>query len=115
MLNLVWLNLVLQAKFLCVKNNHLRLFFTLYKGAGGLNCALLYSCERSEAKELPFVSTFLFSLGEEGVLLTKRRPFLSQALSNPTAREMWRHCFADAKRRKFKFSIFAVRVSVGKI
>ena len=43
-------------------------------------------------------------LGEEGVLLTKRRPFLSQALSNPTARSRRRHCFACAKRRKFKFT-----------
>jgi len=33
----------------------------------------------------------------------------------PTARERWRHSFADAKRRKFKFSIFAVRVSVTQI
>ena len=54
-------------------------------------------------------------MGEEGVLLTKRRPFLSQALSNPTAREMWRHSFADAKRRKFKFDIFRVQVSASKI
>ena len=52
-----------------------------------MSYALLCSCERSEAKELPFISAFIFSLGEEGVLLTKRRPFLSQALSNPTARE----------------------------
>nr|WP_314398312.1 hypothetical protein [uncultured Campylobacter sp.] len=40
---------------------------------------------------------------------------LFQALSNPTAREMWRHSFADAKRRKFKFDVFKVRVSVDKI
>ena len=28
---------------------------------------------------------------------------------------MWRHSFADAKRRKFKFSVFMVRVSVSQI
>ena len=33
----------------------------------------------------------------------------------PTARERWRHSFANAKRRGFKFSIFKVRVSVSKI
>jgi len=33
----------------------------------------------------------------------------------PTAREKWRHSFASAKRRGFKFSIFKVRVSVSKI
>ena len=50
----------------------------------------------AEAKELPF--SFLWE--RKGVLLTKRRPFLSQALSNPTARSRWRHSFAlRAKRR----------------
>ena len=38
---------------------------------------------KAEAKELPFS----FFRERKGILLTKRRPFLSQALSNPTARE----------------------------
>ena len=58
---------------------------------------------------------FSFLRERKGVLLTKRRPFLSQTLSYPTAREMWRHCFADAKRRRFKFGVLKVRVSVSKI
>ena len=33
----------------------------------------------------------------------------------PTTLLRWRHSFADAKRREFKFSIFRVWVSVGKI
>ena len=73
---------------------------------------------KAEAKELPFVSTFLFSSGEEGgVLLTKRRPFLSQALSNPTAREMLLHyvqVYLALSRRKFKFDVFKVQVSAAK-
>ena len=40
-------------------------------------CSALQLRGNAEAKELPFISAFLFSLGEEGVLLTKRRPFLS--------------------------------------
>ena len=72
---------------------------------------------KAEAKELPFVSTFLFSLGEEGVLLTKRRLFLSHALSNPTAREMLLHyvqVYLALSRRKFKFDVFKVQVSAAK-
>ena len=48
----------------------------------------------AEAKELPFISAFLFSFlwERKGVLLTKRRPFLSQTLSNPTAREKLLRC-----------------------
>ena len=42
-------------------------------------------------------------------------PFPLNNLPQPLRRERWRHCFADAKRRRFKFSIFAVQVSVGKI
>jgi len=33
----------------------------------------------------------------------------------PTTLLRWRHSFADAKRRKFKFSIFRVWVSASKI
>ena len=43
---------------------------------------------KAEVKELPF--SFLWE--RKGVLLTKRRLFLSQALSNPTARERLLHC-----------------------
>ena len=102
-----------------------------------MNCALLAALKESastrrgkaEAKELPFVSAFLFFLGGGRgfylrsvaflcvVLRTRncRRQTLSQTLSNPTAREMWRHCFARAKRRKFKICVFRVRVSVAQI
>ena len=48
----------------------------------------------------------------------ERRPFLSQALSNPTARERLLHCvqvYLALSRRKCKFDIFKIRVSVDKI
>ncbi|MFC2345163.1 hypothetical protein, partial [Campylobacter sp.] len=72
----------------------------------------------AEAKELPFISAFLFYLGEEGVLLTKRRPFLSQTLSNPTAREKLLRCaqfLYVLSHCKFKICVFRMRVSVGQI
>ena len=75
--NLVWSNLALYIKF--------NLFLLRGKGLKLRSASQLRG--KAEAKELPFISAFIFSLGEEGVLLTKRRPFLSQALSNPTARE----------------------------
>ena len=73
----------------------LNLVFNLYllREKGLELCSALQLRGNTEAKELPFISAFLFYLGEEGgVLLTKRRPFLSQALSNPTARERLLHC-----------------------
>ena len=74
-----------------------------------MNSALLCSCE---AKELPFVSAFLFFLGGgRGFYLRSVAPSAPKPPTYPTARERWRHSFADAKRREFKFSIFAVRVS----
>ena len=54
--------------------------------------------EHGEAKELPFY--FLWE--RKGVLLTKRRPFLSQTLSNPTARS--RGAIALSRRTFFKFA-----------
>ena len=54
----------------------------------------------AEAKELPF--SFLWE--RKGVLLTKRRPFLPQAFSNPTAREMllrFAQVYLALSRRKF--------------
>ncbi|WP_298792846.1 hypothetical protein, partial [uncultured Campylobacter sp.] len=48
----------------------------------------------------------------------ERRPFLSQALSNPTARERLLHCvqvYLAPPRRKCKFDIFKIRVSVTQI
>ncbi len=40
----------------------------------GLNYALLYSCERSEAKELPFMSAFLFLWERKGFYLRSVAP-----------------------------------------
>ena len=116
-LNLAWLNLA----------RYLKLFsFSVLSGKGlELRTALQLRAQRS--KRAPFYVRFSLFMGEEGGLLTKRRPFLSQALSNPTARSRWRHCFAlRAKRRwvcinlvlKFdqvKFNVFKMRVSVCKI
>ena len=72
---------------------------------------------KAEAKEPPFVSAFLFFLGGgRGFYLRSVAPSAPpQTPTYPTAREMWRHSFADAKRRKFKFSVFRVRVSVSQI
>ena len=73
----------------------LNLVFNLYllREKGLELCSALQLRGNTEAKELPFIPAFLFYVGEEGgVLLTKRRPFLSQALSNPTARYKLLHC-----------------------
>ncbi|WP_298057806.1 hypothetical protein, partial [uncultured Campylobacter sp.] len=54
----------------------------------------------------------------KGILLTKRRPFLSQALSNPTARERllrYAQFYPVLSRRKCKFDIFKMWVSVAQI
>ena len=99
------------------KRNHcLKPSCFFVKGERGLNYSLYCNCE-AELKQNSSLWRSPFSLlwERKGFLLTKRRPFLSQALSNPTARERWRHCFASAKRRKFKFDIFKVRISVDKI
>ena len=63
--------------------------------------AAKHKAKQNRSKRAPF---FFFS-GEEGVLLTKRRPFLSQALSNPTAREKLLHfvqVYLALKRCVFK-------------
>ena len=72
---------------------------------------------KAEARELPFVSAFLFSLGGgRGFYLRSVAPSATKPPTNPTARERWRHCFAlQAKRREFKFSIFRVLVSASQI
>ena len=56
--------------------------------------------DKAEVKELPFS----FFRERKGILLTKRRPFLSQALSNPTARERllrYAQFYLALSRRKF--------------
>ena len=66
-----------------------------------MNYALLCSCE---AKPKQKSSLFLFFRERKGILLTKRRPFLSQALSNPTARERllrYAQFYPALPRRKF--------------
>ena len=76
--------------------------------------AAKHKAKQNRSKRAPF---FFFS-GEEGVLLTKRRPFLSQALSNPTARERllrYAQFYLVLERRKFKFDVFRVRVSATQI
>ena len=98
MLNLVWLNLA----------SRINLIFLL-RGKG-LNCALLCSCEAKPTQN------FLWE--RKGILLTKRRPFLSQALSNPTARERllrYAQFYPVLSRRKCKFDIFKMWVSVAQI
>ena len=84
-----------------------------------MNYALLCSYE-VKPKQKSSLAIYLFSFlwERKGFLLTKRRPFLSQALSNPTAREMLLHyvqVYLALSRRKFKFDVFKVRVSAAQI
>nr|WP_314748444.1 hypothetical protein [uncultured Campylobacter sp.] len=47
---------------------------------------------------------------------TRRGKAEAKELTHPSTTLLrWRHGFARAKRRKFKFTFFAVRVSVDKI
>ena len=67
----------------------------------GLDYALSIAANTSKAKSSLFS---LFLRERKGILLTKRRPFLSQALSNPTAREKllrFAQVYLALSRRKF--------------
>ena len=77
---------------------------------------------KAEAKELPFVSTFLFFLGGgRGFYLRSACSCYrsdAETPTYPTAREMLLHCvqvYLALPRQKCKFDIFKIRVSVGKI
>ena len=82
----------------------------------GLEYALLAVARQSRSKRAPFyIRLFFFLGGGRGFYLRSVAPSAPKPPTYPTARERWRHSFADAKRREFKFCIFRVRVSAGKI
>ena len=62
---------------------------------------------------------FSFLWERKGFLLTKRRPFLSHTLSNPTARERLLHyvqvLFGAYAPNVLKFTFLKMRVSVSEI
>jgi len=79
-------------------------FYFIVKGVGSLNYALLSATAPSRAKSSLLYPLVSFLWERKGILLTKRRPFLSQALSNPTARERllrYAQFYLALSRRKF--------------